>query len=85
VRGNLASLAELTATKTYSYDALERLTAVASQTGTAAATPSEAYTYDSEGNRRTAQTGAAPALAVTVDAQNRVTDDGVNAYVCGIA
>ena len=80
VRGNLASLAELTATKTYSYDALERLTAVAQSQGGGAAAPAEGYAYDGEGNRTSAQTGAASALAVTTDAQNRVTDDGVNSY-----
>jgi YD repeat-containing protein len=55
IRGNLASLAELSGTKRYAYDQIERLTAVTQQQGAGPATPAEAYTYDAEGNRVTCQ------------------------------
>jgi len=85
VRGNLASLTESAATKTYGYDALDRLTSVMAAAGGAAAVPAEGYTYDGEGNRKSAQSAGAAALAVTVDAQNRVTGDGVNTYTWSAA
>jgi YD repeat-containing protein len=83
IRGNLAAVAELSATKRYSYDQIERLTGVTQQQGAAPATPAEAYTYDGEGNRVTSQiTGAGGASTQTyvTDDRNRVTDDGVNTY-----
>jgi YD repeat-containing protein len=80
VRGNLAALAELSGTKRYSYDQIERLTAVTKEQGAAPATPAEAYSYDGEGNRVTSQAGTAPAQTTVTDDNNRVTDDGVNTY-----
>jgi hypothetical protein len=48
--------------------------------GAAAPAPAEAYTYDAKGNRVTTKDGAAAALTVVTDDQNRVIDDGVNTY-----
>ena len=81
IRGNLAALAELTATRRYTYDAIERLTGVTAQASpSAAAAPAEAYTYDGEGNRTSVTIGAGPRLSVGTEFQNRTVDDGVNTY-----
>jgi len=75
VRGNLSTLAELTDTKSFTYDPIERLTGV-TQTNPSPALPVESYTYDTEGNR--VATLVSPAYVT--DPANRVLDDGINTY-----
>ncbi len=83
VRGNLKALAELSTSKTYTYDQLERLTAVARQQAAGAATPAESYSYDGEGNRTASQSKAGPQQTYVTDGRNRILDDGVNTYTWG--
>ena len=75
VRGNLASLAELPGTRSYSYDRLERLTGVTPQ-APLPASAAESYGYDSEGNR----TAARGQPGIVTDDANRTLDDRLNAY-----
>ena len=75
IRGNLASLGELTGTKSFSYCAIERLTGV-TQATPAPAPQVESYTYDLEGNR----TASHITSSYVTDDANHVLDDGTNTY-----
>ncbi len=75
IRGNLATLQELTGTKNYNYDPIERLTGV-TQTLPAPATQVESYAYDTEGNRVASQISA----AYVTDPANHVLSDAINTY-----
>ena len=75
IRGNLATLQELTGTKNYNYDPIERLTGV-TQTLPAPATQVESYAYDTEGNRVASQISA----AYVTDPANHVLADAINTY-----
>jgi YD repeat-containing protein len=83
VRGNLKALAELGATKNYTYDQLERLTAVARAQANGTSTPAEAYSYDGEGNRTASKSESGPQQTYVTDERNRILDDGVNTYTWG--
>ena len=74
VRGNLARLTELSGTRAFAYDRLERVTAVTPQAPLGVG--AEAYAYDAEGNR-TASRGQP---GIVTDDANRTLDDGINAY-----
>jgi YD repeat-containing protein len=69
--GNIASITELTQTRNFSYDELQRLTA-----GGTAGSP-ESYTYDPEGNR----TSSHLSTGHTTDIANRLTEDDQFTYV----
>ncbi len=76
IRGDLATLTELNSgTKSFAYDAIERLGAV-TQTLPLPATQIEAYAYDTEGNRVASHIS----LAYVTDGANHVLDDGTNTY-----
>ncbi len=76
IRGDLATLTELNSgTKSFAYDAIERLGAV-TQTLPLPATQIEAYAYDTEGNRVASHISP----AYVTDAANHVLDDGTNTY-----
>ncbi len=66
---------ELTGTRTFSYDPIERLTGV-TQTSPAPATQVESYTYDTEGNRLASHISA----SYVTDAANHVLADANNSY-----
>ncbi|WP_166671919.1 PKD domain-containing protein [Methylosinus sp. sav-2] len=73
LRGNLSALAELSGTKTFSYDAVERLTGA-----NLVAPPQqiESYSYDPEGNRIASHISASYA----VDNADRVLENADNRY-----
>ena len=66
-RGNISSIGERNRTRSFTYDALQRLT----QVGDGTAQPTETYTFDAEGNRITTH---ASSLHIT-DPANRLTED----------
>ncbi len=68
--GNIASIAELSQTRNFTYDDLKRLTA-----GGTTAAP-ESYSYDPEGNRTTSHLSTGHAT----DIANRLTEDDAFCY-----
>ncbi len=69
--GNVTQIAELSQTRDFAYDDLQRLTA-----GGTTAVP-ESYSYDEEGNRTASHLSAAH----TTDTANRLTEDDQFTYV----
>ncbi len=70
-RGNLSSIGERNRTRSFTYDALQRLT----QVDDGGSTPVESYTFDAEGNRQTSTTGIGSSSLHITDPANRLTED----------
>jgi YD repeat-containing protein len=81
--GRLAQKVEIVGsmpvTTTYTYDANSELTQVQVQTGTGPLATTEQYAYDANGNRTSATTNGPP-LSATLDAQDRLIQQGSTAY-----